>query len=177
LPGNVPELIFSYLNEINPGIDVEYLHDTAYLIAWESLKESLRPQIVKRKSILDILGGGEDAEEQLKYLAGDLNIMETVGASKSRYRFTLELFAEYFAAMHLIETRGNDEASWREFLQLADGIPGAPATVQDFLQALRLCCQSSVQQVPGFLLDDLSSRIDGGPVPTGEATTVSGTES
>jgi HEAT repeat protein len=177
LPGNVPELIFSYLNEINPGIDVEYFHDTAYLIAWESLKEYLRPQTVKRKNILDILGGGEDAEEQLKYLAGDLNIMETVGASKGRYRFNMELFAEYFAAMHLIETRGSDEASWREFLQLADGIPGAPATVNDFLQALRLCCQSSVQQVPGFLLDELSSRIDSGTVPTGEAATVSGTES
>ena len=176
LPGNVPELIFSYLNEINSGIDMEYLHDTAYLIAWESLKESLQPQTVKRKNILEILGG-DDAEDQLKYLVDDLNIIETVGASKGRYRFALELLAEYFAAIHLIETRGNDEASWREFLQLVDGIPGAPATVQDFLQALRICVQSSVLQVPGFLLDELSSRIEGGPVTTSDATTVTGAES
>ena len=164
--GDVLELIFSYLNEVNPGIDLESAYATARVVAWECLKASLRPQPVKRKDLLLALGE-EDAAERLKYLQKPLSMIQAVAATGSRYRFTLELLAEYFAAMHLIETRGNDEASWREFLQQADGIPGAPAAVRDFLQALRNCCLIATRQVPGFLLDELSSRINAGSTPAG----------
>ena len=161
-PDNVPELLFDYVNDICPpfatgkegGIDPESAHYGLKALAWECLKKSLRPQSAKRQEILTALGG-DDATELLQYLIKQSSLIQVVGAARDGYRFNFEVLSEYLAAMHLVETWGGDEEAWAPLLQKVEELPGAPASVQSFLHAVKVCCGLNAGRVPDSVVEKL----------------------
>ncbi len=73
-------------------------------------------------------------------------------------RFTLDPLAEYLAGLQVTESFGKHSSKWKEFLDKADKFPGAPATIKEFLSAVRDCClvRGPKTEVPAFVIDDLS---------------------
>jgi HEAT repeat protein len=68
LPKNIPELMLSYLNELNRAIDQNVLdnrevHKNTKIVAWECLKNTFRPASARREEVLLTLGG-DDAEKR-----------------------------------------------------------------------------------------------------------------
>jgi HEAT repeat protein len=165
LPTNVPELILSYLNDINrlslsSGIDDRLLHRAAKMVAWECLRRHYRPMTAGRERVRDELKNiVTDTDAVLSHLEERLRVIQTVGAAKNELRFTLDPIAEYLAAMRLTELLGNSETAWQTQLAEMDQAEGAPTSIRGFLLALRDCCQSSSDlQLPGWLGDELARR-------------------
>jgi HEAT repeat protein len=165
LPSNIPNLMLSYLNELhnsatNGEINYATVHRDAATIAWECLKETYRPATVKRKAVLSLLGG-EDAETRVKHLEKQLRILQAVGPAQDRLCFALDPLAEYLAAWHLVETYGENWELWKQWLEQADSMPGAPDAIQGFLLAVRDCClaKNTANKIPKFLLDELDKRV------------------
>jgi hypothetical protein len=144
LPDNIPDLMLSYLNELNRNVtgddklDDRTVQQDAKAIAWKCLKQTLRPAPVKREDAIAAFGG-EDAEARLKYLEERLRLIQTIGVAQDQIRFALDPLAEYLAGLYLIERFGKDEAAWQMFLQQAADKEGAPDTIKGFLLALRDC--------------------------------------
>jgi HEAT repeat protein len=158
LPENIPDLMLSYVNEVNRGVEEPKLEDRtvhrcAKAIAWECLRETYRPTAAKRDAVLVALAGEKDAEAALKYLEERLRLVQTVGAGRDQMRFALDPLAEYLAGLHLVEQYRADEEPWREFLARAQSMPGAPEVIRSFLLAVRDCCMAkgSEAKVPDFV--------------------------
>jgi HEAT repeat protein len=165
LPSNIPNLMLSYLNELNNSSsngEVNYatVHRDAATIAWECLKETFRPAPVHRKAMLSVLGG-EDAENRLKHLEKQLRILQAVGPAQDRICFALDPLAEYLAGWHLVEVYGENWELWKQWLEQADAMPGAPDAIQGFLLAVRDCCiaKNTANRIPRFLMDELDKRV------------------
>jgi HEAT repeat protein len=163
-PGNALELMLSYINEISPGFtsgkDGEIDPELAYIglktLAWECLKNSLRPQSVKRQEILTALGG-DDAAGVLHYLIKQSSLIQVVGAARDSYRFTVEVLAEHLAAMHLVETCDGDEEAWAPLLRRLETLPSKQASNLSFLNALLICSDLNPDQVPDAVMEKLKS--------------------
>jgi hypothetical protein len=125
LPRNIPDLMLSYVNEINRGATNEELramqNDTK-IIAWECLKKTYRPVAAKLDDVLQALGS-EDAKVRLEHLELSLHLIRTQGHEQDRIRFTLDPLAEYLAGLHLLEYYGDNDQRWHEFLDYASGMP------------------------------------------------------
>jgi HEAT repeat protein len=165
LPETIPDLMLSYVNEVNRGVeshqqDDRLVHRVAKAIAWECLKRTYRPTPALRQNVLAALTGEQDAEVMLTYLENRLRLIQTWGAGRNEIRFTLDPLAEYLAGLHVLDQYGDNEDMWREFLTLADTMPGAPDAIKEFLLAMHDCCLAKVSdaKVPTFLLDELANR-------------------
>jgi HEAT repeat protein len=162
LPESIPDLMLEYINRINrrvSGMDDRTLHAAAKAIAWECLRQGFRPMPARVDDVVKALG--VNAQSTLDYMEFNLRLLETIGAGRDRIRFALDPLAEYMAAFQVLETYGNDEDAWREFLAHADAIPGAPESIKGFLLAVRDCCQSKKGtdlHVPEFVAEDLGKR-------------------
>jgi hypothetical protein len=73
-------------------------------------------------------------------------------------RFTLDPLAEYLAGLQVTDSFGKHSSKWENFLGKAEKFPGAPATIKEFLSAVRDCCLVRGQQagVPACVVDELS---------------------
>jgi hypothetical protein len=173
LPDNIPDLMLSYLNELNRDVNADKLdnriiQEDAKALAWECLKGTYRPATAKRKDAIAIFSG-DDAEARLKYLEDRLRLIQTIGPAQDQIRFALDPLAEYLAALQLIENYGKNQGQWRKFLTQAATLPGAPAAIQGFLLAVHDCClrQGAEIKVPNFVAQELRKQV-GLASPTGQ---------
>ncbi len=161
LPDNIPELMLSYLNELNQNVVNETLDNCtvqkdAKIIAWECLRLKYRPTPAKRQDTLNALGGDEP-EIHLNYLKERLGLIQIIGPAQDQVRFAVDPIAEYLAGLHLVDIYGSDEQKWRNFLNKADYVEGTPAAIQGFLLAVRDCCLAQ-GGVPNFVVEELNQR-------------------
>lgn len=171
LPDNTPDLMLSYLNELNRDTAEEdpdnlIVHEDAKIIAWECLKHYYRPAPAKREVILSALQAQTDADEEtakarLKHLEKRLRIVHAIGPAQDQICFALDPLAECLAALHLVELNQADEGAWSTWLMQADTMPGAPDAIQGFLLAMRDCCltRSAEINVPDFVMEELGQRV------------------
>ena len=171
LPDNIPDLMLSYLNQINyqliekgleNHLDNLTVHQVAKVIAWQCLKQTYRSTTVPLDTLLKVLGeqwGEEPAKTYLKYLENSLNIVETIKPSEDQICFSLDPLAEFLAGLYLVDLYKDNEKLWAEFLAQADVQPGAPESIKGFLQAVQDCCQKKKDIVPKIILEELPRRI------------------
>ncbi|MEP0916204.1 HEAT repeat domain-containing protein [Leptolyngbya sp. DQ-M1] len=171
LPDNIPDLMLSYLNELNRDAaedepDNLTVHEDTKIIAWECLKHFYRPAPAKREAILDALQAQTEADEEtvkarLRHLEKRLRIVHAIGPAQDQITFSLDPLAECLAALHLVEQYQDDRTAWSTWLMQADTMPGAPDTIQGFLLAMRDCCltRSTEIDVPDFVLEELGQRV------------------
>lgn len=171
LPDNIPDLMLSYLNELNRDATEEEpdnltVHDTAKVVAWECLRQLYRPAPAKRESILEALQAEmkvdeETAKANLKHLEKRLRIVQAIGPAQDHICFALDPLAECLAALHLVDCYQSDRDRWTEWLIQADAMPGAPESIQGFLLAVRDCCltRSAEIDVPDSVMDELGQRV------------------
>ncbi|MBW4547766.1 MAG: HEAT repeat domain-containing protein [Symplocastrum torsivum CPER-KK1] len=164
LPDNIPDLMLSYLNELNRDVtgdkfDDRTVQEDAKAIAWECLKLSFRPVTTKRQDAIAVLIG-DNAEARLQYLEHRLRLIQTIGPAQDQIRFALDPLAEYLAALQLLEHYGKNQGQWRKFLAQTAAIPGAPVAIQGFLLAVLDCClaKGAEAKVPDFVSQELSKR-------------------
>ncbi len=170
LPDNIPNLMLSYLNELNRSVTGDdklsdrNIHQDAKAIAWECLQQNLRPAPIKRQVALIALGG-ENAETRLNYLEQRLHLIQTIRPGQDQICFALDPLAEYLAALHIIERFGTNENAWQMFIQKTKQISGGADLVQGFLLALQDCylCQGTRTKFYEFveeqLIQDLETRV------------------
>ncbi len=141
--GNIPRLVLTYLNNLNRNVssarldDVD-VHRAAEIVAWECLKERLRPLPAKIAAVRSALEEVGVARTALDYLRTQLRLVETVSLGEE-IRFVHDTFAEYLAALHLIEQNDCSDSKWSDFLSRADEDPDSPGTIRGFLMAVRDC--------------------------------------
>jgi hypothetical protein len=165
LPRTIPDLMLSYVNEVNRGVespkqDDRLVHRVLKAIAWECLKRTYYPAPAPHQAVLTALAGEQDVEAVLTYLENRLRLIETSGAGRNYIRFMLDPLAEYLAGLHVLDQYGDNADAWLEFLTLANTMPGAPDTIKEFLLAVRDCCltKGSDVNVPIFLPGELANR-------------------
>jgi HEAT repeat protein len=173
LPDNIPDLMLSYLNELNRGAtandpDDRTVHATARIVAWECLRATLLPKAAALGAVLTALGGS-DANRRLDYLKDRLRLVRTIGPAKDQIRFALDPLAEYLAGLHLVEDHGAAEEKWRAFLQRGEATPGGTVGIKGFLLAVRDCCSARGEQagVPAWVPERLGTLADLGAGPVG----------
>ena len=171
LPDNIPDLMLSYLNELNRDTaedepDNLTVHEDTKIIAWECLKHYYRPAPAKREAILNALQTQTETDEEtvkarLKHLEKRLRIVQAIGPAQDQICFALDPLAECLAALHLVEQYQDDRESWSQWLIQADTMPGSPDTIQGFLLAMRDCCltRSAEIDVPDFVMEELGQRV------------------
>lgn len=171
LPDNIPDLMLSYLNELNRDHnpdepDNPMVHQDAKVIAWECLKYTFRPAPVKRETVLNELEiacniDRESAKLRLRHLESRLRILQTVGPAQDQISFSLDPLAECLAALYLVELYGNENYLWQNFMIQADAMPGAPDSIHGFLLALRDCCltRGVEMDIPETVLNELGQRV------------------
>jgi hypothetical protein len=150
LPENIPDLMLSYLNELNRDVTEDKLadrtlHQDAKAIAWECLKERYRPASAHIKDAIAALPA-PDADQRLHYLESKLRLLQTVGVGKENLRFALDPVAEYLAGLYLVDLYKTDSQQWQDFFKTADAQSGAPDAIKGFLLAVRDCY---LAKIPG----------------------------
>jgi HEAT repeat protein len=165
LPETIPDLMLSYVNEVNRGIeshkqDDRLVHRVAKVIAWECLKRTYRPTPTPREDVFAALRWEQDAEALLSYLEDRLRLIQTVGAGRNQIRFALDPLAEYLASLYVVEAYGDNTEAWEQFFARAEGLPGEPAAITGFLLAVRDCClaQGTDAKVPAIVVGELAKR-------------------
>lgn len=166
LPETVPDLMLSYLNELNRNIRGDKLldrevHRVAKLIAWDCLKDTLRPGAASIVQLEKVLGGTKRTDATVTYLEERLRIVQTVRPAQDRIRFSLDPLAEYFAAMYVVSRGGRDRQWWRTFLDRTDQVEGSPEAIQEFLGALLDCCLHGNMgaETPHAVVQELRHRV------------------
>ena len=171
LPDNIPDLMLSYLNELNRDAaedepDNSTVHKDAQIVAWECLRQSYRPAPAKREAILAEMEARtgtetEGVKARLKHLEKRLRIVQAVGPAQDQICFALDPLAECLAALYLVELYRDQKKLWEAWLTQADAMPGAPESIQGFLLAMRDCCltRSAEIDVPDIVLEELGKRV------------------
>lgn len=170
LPKNVPDLMLSYVNELNRNVQEGKFEDATVqqslkLIAWECVQQTLKPGTAVRQEVLtrlaEQLGEGEAAKEtakqQLKYLEERLFLIRMVRPANQRLRVSLDPLAEYLAGLYLVEQYRNDAEAWRKFLAEAREKLITLEEIRGFLLAVRECClvKAAETKVPNFVTEEL----------------------
>ncbi|MBW4510919.1 MAG: HEAT repeat domain-containing protein [Scytonematopsis contorta HA4267-MV1] len=166
-PDNIPDLMLWYLNLVNRSINEDKklsdrtVHQDAKTIAWECLKENLKPTYAKRNVALLALGG-DDAESRLNYLEKNLNLIQTSGAEQNKIRFALDPLAEYLAAIYLLELCQKNQYLWKEFWHQQKAVQDTSESMTGFLLALQDCYQalSKEANIPQYISEELSQLLD-----------------
>ena len=165
IPDNIPDLMLSYLNELNHNVPADFrmedlvIHHIAKTLAWECLKETFRPHVVRyeqAKKILDM----DNFKDHLEYLEKRLRLIKTVAPVQDRFQFLLDPLAEYLAGLYILDLYGENEEAWNQFLVAADQKEGAPAAISGFLLAVRDCCLAKGRETktPAFVAAELVKR-------------------
>lgn len=187
LPASVPELMLSYLNQLNRTIELGNQRDRlqvqreVQVIAWECLKQTYRPAAAPREAVIQALRETqalrtqpvEDSKAQdqacsanLDYLETRLRLVQTLEPG-DKIRIVLDPLAEYLAAICLVDrsrTQENPEAFWQQFLESIDPIlqqsNDPPKAIQGFLLAVRDCClvKQKEARIPAGVPEELARR-------------------
>lgn len=174
LPDNIPDLMLSYINEVNREkdgkIEDEIVQRDLKVIAWECLKQTFKPETADRKQVIERLVAleGEDniasenVKQRLKYLEDRLALILTVPPTKAKFRFKLDPLAEYLAGLYLIELYNKDEQAWQSFLSEARNKPSILQEIRGFLLAVRDCCVARAKElkIPCFVVRELGKLAD-----------------
>jgi HEAT repeat protein len=170
LPKNVPDLMLSYVNELNRNVQEGKLqdaivHQALRLIAWECVRQTFKPETAKRQVVLTqlvaLLGereaAKETAEQQLKYLDERRFIRTEEYTVDERLSISLDPLAEYLAGLYLVKHYRNDAEAWRKFLAEAAEKTGTLEEIRGFLLAVRDCClvKGAETEVPDFVAEEL----------------------
>ncbi|MGC8711881.1 MAG: SUMF1/EgtB/PvdO family nonheme iron enzyme [Leptodesmis sp.] len=133
LPDSIPELMLSYLNQLNRTIEPANQRDRlqvqqdAQVIAWKCLERTYRPIPVERAgAIAALVAQGmqpDEANQRLKYLEERLRLLQTLEPG-TRLRIMLDPLAEYLAANWLVH--------WFQ----APSLQTAPDFLVEYLQGL-----------------------------------------
>ncbi len=150
LPDNIPDLMLSYLNELNRTVshgqlDEREIHTAVSSLAWRCLKTTFRPAPTARDEVLQALG--TDGDKTLDYLEGRLRIVSTVGPARNQVRINLDPLAEYLAGIHLCEHDLRSEIGQKSFLKKARSVGGDPADIAGFLLAVHDCYRAYILKV------------------------------
>ncbi len=166
-PRNVPELMLSYLNELNVNVaknklDDRTVHRDAKVVAWECLRRTFRPTSARLADTLTALGE-ENAQSRLEYMEDRLRLIQTIQPSQDQIRFLLDPLAEYLAAMHVVESHDGIEPRWRDFIDQANSKARGTGTIASFLLAVQDCCLSKGKEtsIPPFVYQDLAEAQQG----------------
>ncbi|MBE9029398.1 HEAT repeat domain-containing protein [filamentous cyanobacterium LEGE 11480] len=171
LPDNIPDLMLSYLNELNRDNnnhepENRRVHQLSKIVAWECLKQTYRPAPAKRQTILialqrELRVDETQAIDWLNHLENSLRIVHTVGPAQDQMCFALDPLAECLAALYWVEHYGSDVGAWSQWFMQADTMPGNPDSIQGLLLAMRDCClhRSAEMDIPEFVLDELGRRV------------------
>ncbi|MDE1464500.1 HEAT repeat domain-containing protein [Spartinivicinus poritis] len=166
LPESIPDLMLSYLNNINRNIHIKKLDDLTIhcdmkTIAWVSLKNNFQPS---SPLIIDLLAEmeGENKQERLKYLAEQLRIIHFIQPAQKRIRIALDPLAEYLAGIKLVEILAEQENHWHTFFHDIDDKINARKHIYGFLLAVWDCCLASQEHIsiPSFAYNELTLRVD-----------------
>ena len=164
LPENIPELMLSYLNRLNRGVDASKrrdersVHRDAQIVAWSCLQQTFQPAPAPRAVVEEELSG-TDARQRLEYLETDLRLLQQVEPDK--IRFLLDPLAEYLAALQVVEERGESDEAWQKFFTSIATKPVALEQMRGFLLAVRGSCQAKQEQrvrIPDFVADKLGEK-------------------
>lgn len=166
LPANVPDLMLSYLNELNrdlqsDGFETTVVHTAAKKVAWLCLKDTYRPSQAKISEVITTLDRMGDGKKLVEYLEKRLRLVQTMEPAREYLRFTLDPLAEYLAGLHITQNYGKQTSRWEEFLSKADETPGAPVAIKEFLSAVRDCClvRGPQLEIPEFVIEGLSKLV------------------
>jgi formylglycine-generating enzyme required for sulfatase activity len=179
---SVPDLMLSYLNQLNSKIEPANQRDRLQIqremlvIAWECLKQTYRPIAALREAVIQALREtqpGEDPTAQdkacstnLDYLETRLRLVQTLEPG-DKIRIVLDPLAEYLAATCLVDRsrrQENPEAFWQQFLESIDPIlqqsNDSPQAIQGFLLAVRDCClvKQKEARIPAGVPEELARR-------------------
>lgn len=160
LPLSIPDLMLSYLNELNREasgnkLDNRTIQKYAKVIAWECLKQNYRPGTAKLDDVLEVLGDSDSIKICLRHLEKKLRVIQISEPGRDKVRFAIEPLAEYLAALHLIDIYNHDKDKWIEFINKAKSLPDLNA-IQGFLLAIQDCCVTHSEEVPSFIVAALS---------------------
>jgi len=172
LPDSVPKLMLSYLNQLNQNIDskrddLEVQRD-AQIVAWECLRHTYRPRLVKKVDAIAALAkeANEDAKARLDYLEQRVQLLQAPDPGDS-VRVILDPLAEYLAAAYCVEShcrQKNPEAAWRKFFkeidQTLDQTNETPEVIRGFLLAVWDCCEEKAKEerIPDFVTMELDPK-------------------
>ncbi|MDF0552464.1 HEAT repeat domain-containing protein [Kamptonema sp. UHCC 0994] len=166
LPQNIPDLMLSYLNEINRDVAEDKLsdnevHEIAKMLAWECLKVTYRPTSIKIKDALNALSllNLQDTEERLKYLEDKLRILQRKGSSQDNISFVLDPVAEYLAGLHLVDICAKNQSNWQKILDRADSL-NSPEAIKGFMLAVRDCYLAKIPDAKAtdYLPNEIATR-------------------
>ena len=165
LPASVPDLMLSYLNNLNrdrqeADPDDPTVHRAAAITAWECLRKTYRPGQGKKEDIRAALRTVDLSDELPAYLENRLRVIRTIAPAQTHVQFVMDPLSEYLTGLRLVELYGNGEEKWRGFLDQADRMPGAPEAIKGFLLAVRDCCEAKGAEhgVPDFVAEELGKR-------------------
>ncbi len=174
LPDSVPKLMLSYLNRLNQNIDVVQKRDDlevqrdAQRVAWECLRQTYRPTLVKKADAIAALETEtpDDARARLVYLEHRLQVLQSPEPG-DKTRIILDPLAEYLAATYCVENhcrQENPETAWREFFnaidQKLDQSNETTEVIRGFLLALWDCCEDKAKEtrIPDFVAAELDPK-------------------
>jgi HEAT repeat protein len=170
MPENVPDLMLSYLNELNYNLTKkelinEIVHKTAKITAWECLKATFNPETAERDAILETLVASESdergidaAKKNLLYLEERLQIIRRSQFSFTKVRFEIDPLAEYLASLFLVENYKDNVSEWEKLLTKLQDSRNTGSEISGFLFALRDSCISKSKEygIPSSIVDRLS---------------------
>jgi HEAT repeat protein len=147
LPANIPDLMLSYLNELNRTVlqdrlDERQVHKAVSELAWLCLENTFRPAPAARDEVLAAFGA--EGDKILDYLEQRLRIVVTVGAARNQVRITLDPLAEYLAGIYLCEQDLDSEVGQKIFLERVRSMAGSTAEIEGFLLAVHDCYTACV---------------------------------
>ncbi|HEX8279040.1 MAG TPA: NACHT domain-containing protein [Segetibacter sp.] len=154
LPDNLPDLLLYYVNYVNRKYDKgetrnEIIHESLKRIARRCLS-SYSPTASSTKSIIDVLGEESKAIHMIDHLEEKLGLVRRFGVSREKLRFVIEPFAEYLAAMAIIEELSYNEQEWRGFINKIKA--KNKIEIKGFLTALYECCATKYNHIiPSFV--------------------------
>jgi hypothetical protein len=149
----IPDLVLSYLNELNQDLtanrlDNRTLHQAAKALAWACVQTGYTLQPIRRSealAVLDLGAGVLSPAELLDYLEHRLKLVETIGVAQEQLQFGLDPLAMGLAALLLTEQLGSDEGKWRnQFFKRVDQLleTDPPETLQGFIWTVQACYRS-----------------------------------
>jgi hypothetical protein len=162
LPNNVPTLMLQSIKVLygktpSDSLALRDVIRAAKVIAWECISNDYYPVAADYEKAKKSLANVPDGEKSLNYLKDKLKLIESTFFDE-KIRFKIDPFAEYLAAMYLVEENQYSRDKWRTFIDTAMAKPRSPKTITGFLLALRDCCatQAASSDVPRFVIDELT---------------------
>lgn len=167
LPENIPELMLSYLNQLNRPVEAAKrrdnlaVHRDAEAVAWMCLQQTYRPTPAAQDTVLNALAeiNPDETKERLNYIKDSLRLVQTV-EPEDKISMVLDPLAEYLAGLYLVQQYRDDTEKWQKLLKEADNKPDAPKAIQGFLLALRDCCEVKQKEanIPSFVIEELTQK-------------------